>query len=294
MAAGNMLAQSLTLPGGRQLSYAEFGPAQGTPVLYFTGGNSSRLEGQWFEQAAARKKVRLIVPDRPGFGLSTFQPNRRLLDWPRDVEALADHLSLTSVSIFGLSGGGPHVLAALAAIPDRIRRAAVVSGTAPPQMPGLHAGMWPPVRILFLSARRFPWLNRLLLKQMAGFYDDEVQMRKRMIQALPEPDVELIERRPEVITIFAAAAREAHRQGLDGDNLEWQIYITSWGFEPAEIKRDVRLWYGLADRHVPIGMGRFLAAQLPGATLIEVADGGHFSTVNNCIDDILDYLVEAS
>lgn len=34
--------------------------------------------------------VRLIVADRPGFGLSDPRPGRTLLDWPDDLIALAD------------------------------------------------------------------------------------------------------------------------------------------------------------------------------------------------------------
>jgi pimeloyl-ACP methyl ester carboxylesterase len=86
--------QSIQLSDGRTLGYAEYGPANGVPVFYFTGGNSSRFEGEWFENAAIKKHIRLIVPDRPGFGLSTFQPTRQLLDWPADVVELANALSL--------------------------------------------------------------------------------------------------------------------------------------------------------------------------------------------------------
>ena len=59
--------QTIRLLDGRTLGYAEYGAADGVPVFYFAGGNSSRLEGQWFEGAAIRKNIRLIVPDRPGF-----------------------------------------------------------------------------------------------------------------------------------------------------------------------------------------------------------------------------------
>ena len=43
---------------------------------------------------------------------------------------------------------------------------------------------------------------------MSGFYSNEEQMLKRMKQAMPLPDVALIERNPEVIKIFARAAKE--------------------------------------------------------------------------------------
>ena len=284
------LNQTITLRDGRSLGYAEYGPTNGTPVFYFTGGNSSRLEGKWFEEAARKKHVRLIVPDRPGFGLSTHHPDRRLPHWADDVSQLADSLSIKSFSVFGLSGGGPHVLAVAHNIPERINKIAVVSGTGSPEMPDKFRGMWPPVRLIFFTAQYLPSVNRFLLKQMSAFYSNEEQMLIQMKQALPDPDVEIIDRRPDIIKIFAEATREAHRHGIDGDAHEWQLYIKAWGFDLREITKEIKLWYGIFDQQVPIGMGRYLSHELPNASLIEVEDGGHFSTINNHIDEIFAYL----
>lgn len=115
-------------------------------------------------------------------------------------------------------------------------------------------------------------------------------MLTQMKRALPKPDVELIDSRPEVISIFAEATREAHRDGVDGDAYEWQLYVHDWGFKLSEVKKEIKLWYGTYDQQVPIAMGRYLAKELPNASLIEVEDGGHFSTINNHIDEILAYL----
>lgn len=284
---------TLDLPSGRTLGYARYGHAGGRPVFYFTGGNSSRFEGLWFEQAALEKQIDLIVPDRPGFGLSGFQPGRRFADWPVDVAALADALGIDRFAVFGLSGGSPHTLAVAHALPARVTRAAVVSGVAPPEMPDLTRGMWPPVKLIYFTGKRWPAANRFLLKQMAGFYADEAQMLKRMKQALPKPDVALIDARPEVISIFSKAAGEAHRQGVDGDHHEWQLYVQPWGFDLAEIKVEIGLWYGEVDRNVPLAMGRYLDARLPNSRLVVVPDGGHFSTINNYIAELFDFLAPA-
>ena len=284
--------QTIQLNDGRQLGFAEYGHIEGRPVLYFTGGNSSRLEGRWFTKAAQRNGVRLIVPDRPGFGLSTYLAQRQLLDWPGDVLELIKALSIEEFSVFGLSGGGPHVLAVAHEIPEIVNRVAIVSGTAPPEMPGPYRGMWPPVRLIFMTAKKLPRINRFILKQMAGFYSNEEQMLKRMKQALPKPDAELIDRNPDIIRVFAAATKEAHRNGLDGDAREWQIYINDWGFQLKEISKEIKLWYGRYDQQVPIYMGRYLSQELGNSQLVEVEDGGHFSTINNHIDDILAYLID--
>jgi pimeloyl-ACP methyl ester carboxylesterase len=284
--------QTTKLRDGRTLGYAEYGISDGTPVFYFTGGNSSRFEGRWFEEAAAKKNIRLIVPDRPGFGLSSYQPDRKLLNWPEDVTELANHLSVEMFSEFGLSGGGPHVLATAYKIPERINRAAIISGIAPPEMPDLYHAMWPPVRLIYLTAKYLPKLNHFLLKQMTGFYSHEEQMDKRMKQVMPVPDIELFESKPNIIKIFAEATKEAHRNGIEGDAHEWKLYVSDWGFKLSEINTEINLWYGQYDRQVPIGMGRYIASLLSKSNLIEVENGGHFSTINNYIEDIFDYLTQ--
>jgi len=288
----NKLNQTIQLHDGHTLGYAEYGTPNGSPVFYFTGGNSSRFEGKWFQEAAIKQDIRLIVPDRPGFGLSTYQPARQLLHWADDVSQLADVLSIDTFSVFGLSGGGPHVLAVAYQIPKRIRKTTIVSGTGTPDMPDKFNGMWFPVRLIFLTAKHLPAVNRFMLKQMAGFYSNEQQMLTQMKRALPQPDVDIIDKRPKIISIFAEATREAHRNGVDGDALEWQLYVHDWGFKLSEIKKDIKLWYGMYDVQVPIRMGRYLSKELPNASLIEVADGGHFSTINNHIDEILAYLAQ--
>ena len=284
--------QTIQLNDGRKLGFARYGNPAGKPVFYFTGGNSSRLEGMWLEAAAQEHDVDLIVPDRPGFGLSDFQPGRTFLDWPADVAHLADSLNVEKFAVLGLSGGSPHVAAVSRQMSERVARAAIVSGVAPPEMPGRFKGMWPPVQMIFFTARYFPGLNRLALKQMGAFYADREQMMKRMKQALPSPDIALIDARPEVIDIFSAAAREAHRSGLEGDAWEWRMYVQPWGFELTDIQIEIGLWYGQFDQNAPVGMGYYLDSQFPNSHLTVVQDGGHFSTINNHIGEIFDYLTK--
>lgn len=280
--------QHIQLQDGRMLGYAEYGVETGTPVFYFHGGNGSRLEAEWFEQAALRQNIRLIAPDRPGFGLSDFQVNRQILDWVTDVCALADNLNINKFSIFGLSGGAPHILALVA--PERINNAAIISGVAPISAKKRFHGMWFPVRMIFFLAKYFPSLNRLILKQQGKFYADKEMMRQRMMQALPEPDKQLLRQQPEILDIFARDAQEAHQNGIEGDAWEWQLYVADWGFELQDLGLPIALWYGEFDKHTPISMGEYYAHNIPNATLHRVSDGGHFSTINNHIDDILRYL----
>ena len=67
----------------------EFGDPEGEPVLHFHGSPSSRLEGNLAHIAALDRGIRLLSIDRPGFGLSGYQPDRSFQDWPSDVAVFA-------------------------------------------------------------------------------------------------------------------------------------------------------------------------------------------------------------
>ena len=73
------------------------------------------------------KGVRLISPDRPGMGLSTYQPGRRLVDWPADVAHLTEALGIERFAVMGWSAGGPYAAVCAARIgrPGDGRRAAL-------------------------------------------------------------------------------------------------------------------------------------------------------------------------
>ncbi|MAU08840.1 MAG: hypothetical protein CL607_03390 [Anaerolineaceae bacterium] len=286
------LNQKMMLKDGRTLGFAEYGAQDGTPVLYFHGGNGSRLEAGLFAQAAMAQNVRLIAPDRPGFGLSDFQPRRQLKDWIADIVELADHMGIDRFAIFGLSGGGPYVAVVVRFLSERITHAAIVSGTAPPVAEGRFQGMWFPVRMIFFLARRVPALNRIVLKQMGKFYSNPDQMRKNMIKGMPKPDVAFLQRVPQAVDIFSADAVESHRQGVDGDAYEWQLYVHDWGFRIEDIQMEVALWYGKHDIQVTPAMGRYFADTLPHNQFHLVDDGGHFSTINNHIGEIFNYLAD--
>ncbi len=290
----NNLNQTMALPDGRILGYADYGDRHGFPVFHFHGGNSSRLEGQWLANAAADQHIRLLAPDRPGFGLSDPHPERTFLSWAGDVANLANALGIERFGVMGLSGGAPHAAVVAHQLPERVTAVALVSGLAPATMPDQLKGIFPPLRLNFLAARYAPKLSHWFLGQMSKSYADPDKFLKMVKQGMPKPDQRLAEQRPVAIHQFSAAAVESHRQGIDGDFTEWQLYVRPWGFQMSEISVPVALWYGVVDNFVPVAMGRYLAEQIPNSRLHIVPDGGHFSTINNHAQAILAELREAS
>ena len=130
-------AEVLRLSDGRRLGYAGYGDCHGAPVMFFHGTPGSRRVARWADQAARRHGIRLIAPDRPGFGLSDFQPGRTLGAWPKDVVELADALRLERFAVAGVSGGGPYVAACAWRLADRLSHAGIISGMGPIDDPAL-------------------------------------------------------------------------------------------------------------------------------------------------------------
>jgi pimeloyl-ACP methyl ester carboxylesterase len=122
-------AQTLILPDGRTLGYAEYGSPNGTPLLYFHGFPSSRLEAYSLHSIASRLNIRVLSLDRPGFGLSTHDPHRRIIDWPADVQAFASQIGLSRFAVLGVSGGGPYSLECAEQLPrDKLSAVGVLAG----------------------------------------------------------------------------------------------------------------------------------------------------------------------
>src|SRR5512141_922794 len=125
------------LPDGTIVGYAEAGDPAGPPVMYLHVSPSARLEIDLpgIREAAVDLGLRVVAPDRPGIGLSTFRPYT-IADYPKLVRAFSDALGLERFAVTGVSGGGKYAAACAWALPDRVTRIALVSSTCSFDLPG--------------------------------------------------------------------------------------------------------------------------------------------------------------
>jgi pimeloyl-ACP methyl ester carboxylesterase len=271
---------TLRLSDGRRLGYAWYGQPDGEPVFLFHGHPGSRLEGRFTRRAAAAAGLRVIALDRPGYGLSDFQPGRSIAGWPADVAEAADLLGIGRFSVAGASGGGPYALACAWLLSGRVVKAAVISGVGPFQVPGITKGMRWQNRVGFGWGSRWPPLARALMRSMQrGITRRPGQMADAIARAMSPADAEII-RRPEVREILIAEITEAFRQGIRG--AAWDVVLLGrpWGFPLAGIETEVHLWQGEEDTLVPAAMGRYLAAQIPHCHATLLPGEGHLLIVD--------------
>lgn len=266
--------KQIRLRDGRLLGYAEYGHPTGKPVLFFHGTPSSRLFHP-DESITRSLGVRLITIDRPGFGLSDFQPDRRLLDWPDDVVEVADHLETDRFAVAGISGGGPYVAACAYRIPQRLTAAAIVSSMGPADAAGATEGMPFIRRAGATIARHAPGLVRPLLWLLSNPQRNPERFMERYTAHNPPADQALLAQ-PKVRAMLAASYAEATRAGLRGFAREVQIVAQPWGFRLEEISMEVHLWHGEEDTSTPPDMARLMANTIPDCRATFLSGEGHF------------------
>lgn len=273
--AGN----TVMLHDGRRLGYAEWGDPQGRAVVYCHGHPGSRAEGRWCDDAAKAVGVRVIAPDRPGMGLSDFQPRRSLLDWPDDVGQLAEALGLRRFAVLGVSGGSPYAAVCAWKLPHRLTGAGIVSGIGPLDVPGTAEGMNTQNRLLYGVVGRLPVLPRMLMGVTALLAKRPGRVFDRGRRWIAPADQRYLDR-PEVREILEATLSEAFRVSGRGPAWELQMYARPWGFRLQDIHIPVHLWHGEQDANSPIAMARYLAAAIPDSQAHFHPGEGHLAFVD--------------
>jgi pimeloyl-ACP methyl ester carboxylesterase len=263
-----------TLPDGRQLGWRIWGDPDGRPLLRLQGTPGSRLSlpplhGEWFDRG-----LRVIMADRPGYGVSTRLPGRGVMDIVDDYALLLDQLELDSVAVLGISGGGPHALAFAVRHPARVRALSLVAGVPP--LCDDDVSLVPRANAVSYELAKAGWdaLHRFTEEEREVMLADPVAgLRASMVNA--PPDDQRIMSEPSWQESHITGVREALRQGGEGWTDETMAILSPWGFEPEQVKAHVTWWAGEADINCPISAVRRYVDRLPSAELKVWEGAGH-------------------
>ena len=266
------------LSDGQHLAVDEYGDPSGLPVFYFHGWPSSRLQAGGADAAARGLGLRLISPDRPGIGLSSFQKNRQLLDWPPLLAELADQIGVGTFRVLAVSGGAPYALATAWALPDRVAAVAVVSGAPPlPEdltEPALH-GVY---RALLRFYRKRPGAMRAAFRLARPFLTIRPpRWAWPWLVRMTSPSDAWALCQPDVFEGSFACYREAWRGSALGVATDAEVYARAWGFAPAEVRAPVRVWHGRDDNNFSWKLAAALARELPRGDFRLLENEGHYS-----------------
>jgi pimeloyl-ACP methyl ester carboxylesterase len=246
------------------------------------------------DEPARELGIRIISPDRPGISGSTLQPGRKLTDWPRLVERIADHLGIREFRMLAISGGAPYACATAAMVPERVSAIAIVGG-APPMVELVDAqGLLPLYRWMLALHRTRPQLLRRLfhLARPVLSLRPPVRLRPLLLKMLllRPCDAESLRDAAAFEAIFESQ-RRAWRGSAEGVMADAQIYAQPWGFAVEDVQVPVRLWHGKQDRAFSVRLAEQVAKRLPNCKARFVDDAGHYSLPIRHMREILKDLI---
>lgn len=260
---------TVTVASGRHYGFAEFGPANGRPIVWMHGTPGARRQiPESARLAAAELGLRIVGIDRAGVGASSAHLHNSLLDAAAEIGEVTEQLGLDRFAMIGLSGGGPYVLASCYLAPDRIAVAAILGGMAPVADPdAAEGGVINRLSALapLVARLRMP-LSMLLTAGLWSLRPLASQMFDLYARLSPEGDRRVFER-PEVKAMFLDDLLRGSRTGLAALFYDFVLISRPWGFSPRDVKVPVRWWHGDADNLVPLRHGEHMVALIPDAEL---------------------------
>jgi pimeloyl-ACP methyl ester carboxylesterase len=257
--------QDVRLANGRVLRVLDTGAANGPPVVAFHGTPASRRLHPAWVAAAQDAGLRLISYDRPGYGSSTPQPGRTMVDTAADVADVANELGVDRFAVWGTSGGSPHALACAAGLADRVVAAAALASYAPYDAAGLDffAGMPEGGSQLLKLATAGRGALQQVLPQAAeavrvGTPEQWVAQMSPMMSPSDRAVVDA-----ELAAAILADWREGLTPGVDGWVDDYLALLAPWGIDLGSVRVPVSLWFGEQDLAMPAAHGRWLADAIP-------------------------------
>jgi pimeloyl-ACP methyl ester carboxylesterase len=269
---------TVTLRDGRVVAYSEWGPGDGRPVVLLHGMPGSRY---MCPDVAATESVgiRLVTLDRPGYGSSTPNPGRTLLNWVDDFVEWSDAIGLGACPVLGWSSGGPYALACAHREPERVTTVGLLASVAPvDEIDGEWERETPELRAIGERVRRDPHEARDAVSERVSWFVDGWP-------ALSEPqgshtDDRLLQH-AEVAASVHGWMGEGARQGTAGYVDDWIAQTLPWQFSLAGITRPVDVWWGSDDDLVARSHTDALADRIPGAVLHVLPEAGHLMPITH-------------
>lgn len=268
----------LNLSDGTKMCYAEYGKPVGIPVLLFHGNPGVRLSWRLYPDFPYLNNIRIIAPDRPGYGKTDFKKNA-IEKWPNDILELTDHLGIDKFHLFAPSGGGPYALACAWKIPHKLLSVGLFGSVGPYKKDSI-IGVNKPLKILWRIANPLFWLVKLQNRVMAKMAKKDPSKLAKSFSNLELSETDKkIAQKPEIQTIFSTVFPESYLQKGIGSAYDVAV-PKNWKIPLNEIQMKITIWQ--AEEDCLTGkMSEHISRELLNSELIRIPNAGHLWIMEN-------------
>ena len=301
------LSFCIYLRDGRKLSYLDHKPVKhlsdsGSPQEEESILLLHNLMGSGFELPPGTEdlfvdnNIRIIIPERPGYGDSDPHPGRNHKDWCNDIIELLDTLKINKVKVVAHSIGGVYAMAMAEFIPQRVSKIAMVN--AMPRIQDITNNDQPtPVLVtaLIRSLKYAPFLIEPILRMAVGkdiehFYEQQLSYIRPTREGRAA-DINLLKTssyRHYSINNLKQSAKQGIRIWAD----ELRLSFADLGFSLKNKEIEYHFWHGEHDDVIPAAAAANLAKDVNTTFFKRIDTETHFLFARQ-FNEIISTLIKA-
>jgi len=278
----------ITLRDGRKLSYLDYQ----SPSKHKANNNSQEvilllhnLMGSAYEippdsdQVIRNQGLRIIIPERPGYGDSDPKNNRNHQDFCQDINDLLNTLKIDKVKVIAHSIGGVYALALAEFLPERVERIAMVNAAT--RIEDMRKAKPVPILVtaVLQSVRFAPFLIELILKMAIGkdldeFYEQQLTYIRPTVEGRAA-DINLLSRR-NYRDYSILNLKQSAKQGVATWANELILSFSEWDFKITNTQMEYQFWHGDQDDVISINAAKRLASNLNTIKFNHIKNETHF------------------
>ncbi|MEL6297686.1 MAG: alpha/beta hydrolase [Pseudomonadota bacterium] len=286
------------LSDGRTLTYRVYGSAIAEArrvAIALHGTPGSCLKYAPASEAAAARGISLVAVDRWGYA-GTAAPSadmQTLARFGQDIGELADALSLQSLDVVGISGGGPFAVAVAEALPERVRKLALVApvGLLRTDDGARTEGLSLFHQFCFFRLPRRAWAVRAVFSSFDRILAARPASGISIAMARSGPADRKLLQNDEIVVGLARMMRHGMAPGPAGPAIDLKLFGELEVARVRLVRSDARVWFGDQDGSVPEAAVVCLARHMPRAALVRLEGQGHFWIATG-FPKVLDWLAK--
>lgn len=257
----------IIIPSGHKIFYREYGPQDGDPIIVCHNGFGCRVSiPHNYQEVCNTTGKRLIIPDRPGYGLTPFiedHPN----NWIANLNEFIDAMELNSFEILGNIFGSAIAMAFAEQADERLKRVILTSPVfvnKKQDAKHLIGILAPSVRLVRASKKFAREIYELWLKSVT--MNLSTHYREMLKSSIGDNERELFEKH-DVLDLMVNGFKQGSSLGLDGISHEMVYCISARNLDLKKIKIPVSIWWGTQDKRISLDGVKNIADKLPNAEL---------------------------
>uniref|UniRef100_UPI0038CBF7E8 alpha/beta fold hydrolase n=1 Tax=Celerinatantimonas yamalensis TaxID=559956 RepID=UPI0038CBF7E8 len=224
---------------------------------------------------AKKNGLRLIIPDRPGYGYSDPNPYISYQLWSLDALELMEKLHINTFSLIGYAAGCHYACTLASLAPDRVQHMVLIGSGSPITEPKDYQKATPLFMMQTQLAKHFPQLYRLFLVILERSLKENPIYYIDLLATEVHADDRLLLQQSKYYRLLELTCAEVSRQGIRAFAEELAQYSQPSTFNYTSIQTPVTLWHGENSSYIPLKNALRVHNQLPHSEFNLVKNANH-------------------